>query len=267
MRRVALDFWGTAVCLHVQESDADHFDYYLGRHRSAVRRRCDAAICVSLQAVGAPSFIGAIGTDVVKEIHVRHPGDQAWTLYERFTTRAAKPTPIPPYPFLPADTWLEHACTVARDGQALLIAGPSASGKSVLGLSLCEQGFALVCDDIAVGRGNEVFPYHRPIGVRSGSLRLLPDAWAAAIPVVSLALRTATGTTYMVRAADIGIPTVDGPVTVAGRVTLQRADVFGAEHGPGALHLLWDPQRHLDEARHAVTSLWDAASPPQELVP
>jgi serine kinase of HPr protein (carbohydrate metabolism regulator) len=40
-----------------------------------------------------------------------------------------------------------HASTVATDGRAVLISGPSGSGKSDLALRLLDRGFALVSDD------------------------------------------------------------------------------------------------------------------------
>ena len=40
-----------------------------------------------------------------------------------------------------------HASTVALDGRAVLITGPSGSGKSDLTLRLLDRGFALVSDD------------------------------------------------------------------------------------------------------------------------
>jgi serine kinase of HPr protein (carbohydrate metabolism regulator) len=40
-----------------------------------------------------------------------------------------------------------HASTVAIDGRAVLIAGPSGSGKSDLALRLLDRGFSLVSDD------------------------------------------------------------------------------------------------------------------------
>jgi serine kinase of HPr protein (carbohydrate metabolism regulator) len=40
-----------------------------------------------------------------------------------------------------------HASTVAIDGRAVVIAGPSASGKSDLALRLLDRGFTLVSDD------------------------------------------------------------------------------------------------------------------------
>ena len=40
-----------------------------------------------------------------------------------------------------------HATCVARDGRAILLLGPSGSGKSDLALRLLDKGFALVSDD------------------------------------------------------------------------------------------------------------------------
>ena len=40
-----------------------------------------------------------------------------------------------------------HASTVARDGRAVMITGPSGSGKSDLSLRLFDHGFQLVSDD------------------------------------------------------------------------------------------------------------------------
>lgn len=40
-----------------------------------------------------------------------------------------------------------HASTVASDGRAILITGPSGSGKSDLALRLLDRGFVLVSDD------------------------------------------------------------------------------------------------------------------------
>src|SRR3954469_6681496 len=50
-----------------------------------------------------------------------------------------------PGPRLSAETL--HASTVATEGRAVLITGPSGSGKSDLTLRLLDRGFALVSDD------------------------------------------------------------------------------------------------------------------------
>src|SRR5438270_9494666 len=56
----------------------------------------------------------------------------------------SKIDPIPG-PRISAETL--HASTVAADGRAVLITGPSGSGKSDLTLRLLDRGFTLVSDD------------------------------------------------------------------------------------------------------------------------
>ena len=55
-----------------------------------------------------------------------------------------------PGPRLSADTL--HASTVAIEGRAVLISGPSGSGKSDLALRLLDRGFTLVSDDRTIVR-------------------------------------------------------------------------------------------------------------------
>ena len=45
-----------------------------------------------------------------------------------------------------------HASTVALDGRAVLISGPSGSGKSDLALRMLDRGFTLVSDDRTIVR-------------------------------------------------------------------------------------------------------------------
>jgi serine kinase of HPr protein (carbohydrate metabolism regulator) len=56
-------------------------------------------------------------------------------------------------PRLSAET--VHASTVAVDGRAVLITGPSGSGKSDLTLRLLDRGFTLVSDDQTILKRDE----------------------------------------------------------------------------------------------------------------
>lgn len=48
-----------------------------------------------------------------------------------------------------------HASSVALDGRAVLITGPSGSGKSDLTLRMLDKGFTLVSDDQTIVRRND----------------------------------------------------------------------------------------------------------------
>ena len=52
----------------------------------------------------------------------------------------------------PVSTETVHATTVALGGRAVMLTGPSGSGKSDLALRLLDRGFALVSDDQTIVR-------------------------------------------------------------------------------------------------------------------
>lgn len=64
--------------------------------------------------------------------------------------------------FLSSET--HHASTVASNGRAVLITGPSGSGKSDLALRLIDRGFTLVSDDQTIVRreGNRLIANAAP---------------------------------------------------------------------------------------------------------
>lgn len=60
---------------------------------------------------------------------------------------------------LPEVSQIRHASAVAIDGQAVLIEGPSGSGKSALALELMALGGELIADDIVRLRSHEGWPW------------------------------------------------------------------------------------------------------------
>ena len=68
-----------------------------------------------------------------------------------------------PGPRLSAETL--HASAVAAEGRAVLITGPSGSGKSDLALRLLDRGFTLVSDDQTIVRrdGNRLIASAPPV--------------------------------------------------------------------------------------------------------
>jgi hypothetical protein len=71
---------------------------------------------------------------------------------------------------------LVHAGAVARNGEALAIAGASGAGKSTLVLALALSGWSYLTDEAVPLAGDEhVEPYRRPITLKPGSWPLFPE--------------------------------------------------------------------------------------------
>lgn len=68
-----------------------------------------------------------------------------------------------------------HAAALERDGRALLIAGPSESGKTTLTLALLRRGYRLLSDDFTPleRTSGRVHPFLKALGVRPGPGRAL----------------------------------------------------------------------------------------------
>lgn len=62
-----------------------------------------------------------------------------------------------------------HAAVVSRGSATVLLAGPSATGKTTLTLSFLERGWTHLSDDVApIDRGTgRVLPFPKPVSVRS----------------------------------------------------------------------------------------------------
>ncbi len=85
-----------------------------------------------------------------------------------------------------------HATTVAHGGRALVIRGPSGSGKSALALELLARGAALVADDrtvLTLEAGRPVASPPPSIAglIEARGLGLLQLPWLAGVPVAAVA--------------------------------------------------------------------------------
>jgi hypothetical protein len=78
-----------------------------------------------------------------------------------------------------SDGWLStHASAVARDGDAVLFAAHSESGKSTLAAGLVRAGYAYVTDEAVAldWQHGCIQPYPKPISLDPGSWPLFPEA-------------------------------------------------------------------------------------------
>ena len=68
-----------------------------------------------------------------------------------------------------------HATTVCRDGNALVISGPSTFGKTTLGIQLAGRGFGLLADDVTLVDRNDghILPFNRPFRLRPGTRNMM----------------------------------------------------------------------------------------------
>ena len=90
------------------------------------------------------------------------------------------------------DTLLQHATAVAIDGEAVLLRGPSGSGKSDLALRLIDRGAQLVADDQTLLRreGDRVLASAPPaiaglIEIRGVGLVRVPAAVVAPLVLIA----------------------------------------------------------------------------------
>jgi hypothetical protein len=107
-----------------------------------------------------------------------------------------------------------HACSVARNSSALLLAGDSGTGKSTLTAALVSSGWGLLGDEPAVVQTGDT-----KLGVWPGAalLRLLPEAAG----LMESNGRTSDGRSPRTASSDTG--SSSGPENGGQEVTLRRA--------------------------------------------
>lgn len=78
---------------------------------------------------------------------------------------------------------LHAGAVLAPDGRALLLPGASGSGKSTTTFGLVRAGFGYLSDEFAVvdPETSEVFAFPRPLALKGGTRRLMPQVDALAV--------------------------------------------------------------------------------------
>jgi hypothetical protein len=72
---------------------------------------------------------------------------------------------------------LLHAAWVAHGGRSVLLAGPHGAGKTTLGAALSlRHGWRLLSDDMVLLSHGGLRPFERPVRIKPGGLRVLPEA-------------------------------------------------------------------------------------------
>ena len=256
MLNIAFDFYGTQIRVHVPTvEDVLHLcDYY--RDYRIPNRLCIAPMFeVRLAIDGDGSFVAALlNQGVTKSIWLRR-NKGAWELYERYSTHPSKATPIPPL-LLRKDLSfsLKHASAfgVVEPGgetRAVVVCGDSGSGKSTIALHAMKAGAYFISDDMAWFCSGLIYPFTRPIGVRSGLARSLGSDMLIRCQRHGLRLETNGELTYMVHPRDLGLPVLDAPVRPVVTVQLVRSDRTALIQDPALpdrLLLTWNPRGDAD---------------------
>lgn len=77
---------------------------------------------------------------------------------------------------------LVHAAVVERDGRALMLAGPSGTGKGTLCAALVCSGWRLFSDEMAIFRPDDgtLMPNPRPVSLKNDSIDIVRTAYPSA---------------------------------------------------------------------------------------
>lgn len=261
---LAFNFWGThtQVCTQT-EHDARHLSYYFADHLASPESSKVFDISLMLCTNDGSPFVGALGNPSVENrIYIHSPTRSNWALYEAFTARAKRPSPLPPFPLPPmrGSFKTQHASVVKSNTSAegMKLTGSSGSGKSTLLLALLKSGYQFVADDVAIiDSNNHIRPYFRPVGIRHNTLSLFPELTDCCAG--SLSFATATGTTYAVQPSRLPYALATTNVQHAITVQLSPAPDFSIMRITNDfLTIGWEPRRHLNSA---VTAIRDAGFP------
>jgi len=280
--RVRLSFWGTGVeYLLPTRQDAEHVAHYFREHEN---RSQDDTYSFLFRTSEGGFVEGLTDPEIEKEIWYA-ARDGAWQLWDRFTARSRKSTPLPPLSFPPVSerfAFFHAAAACAPTGRGVLLLGPSFSGKSALALKLAFAGWGVLTDDLAVVDPGQmqIRSFRRPLGIRENTFSLVPeleDALAAGTRATKISYGSVS--THMVHASDLGFSwlpdraSLDAVVVLSNdpaheRATLKRSPAHALHEALRENHfaglassrlahvpvwqLDYDLERHCDAARQLL---------------
>ncbi|MEO0400059.1 MAG: hypothetical protein AAF224_11645 [Pseudomonadota bacterium] len=134
---------------------------------------------------------------------------------------------------LETDVLFMHAAGVSKDGKAFVFPAEGGTGKTTLSLSLMQNGYALMGDDLLMvdAQTGLVFPYARPLHLFTYNLKTLRPPLRiqlaiAAKDVIRTAIAVVTGRRFLIstraHAEEIFETTRSGPAPLQRVVFLQR---------------------------------------------
>jgi hypothetical protein len=248
------DFWGVVLELFVPSpEDERHFFYYFQDY-ILPQGFAEPRWSVRLSTTCLP-FTGGKGQ---RKIEIKN-SDGPWELYEEFSRSTKRPMPIPPFTLPPLNqlTRNYHASAASHPHDplsALVIRGPSKTGKSILLLELLRAGWYYISDDtlVTADGGASLLRYTRPVGIREKAVELLP--WInSSMLKRKIAFNTDTGKTTVVHPGEFYFRRAPLTTRAVWEVLLEFSEEFSVVPGaPGALTLRLDIDRHLGDALKAI---------------
>lgn len=220
MIKLGFHFFGIDVSVYVStKEDADHLSYYFN---DFLKNNITPKIEFKLLTNPYGNFINnLLNSDIEKIILYRVKKLGEWIIYDRFRNQSNYPSPIPPFTFKPLVDQFQifHAAALKSPiNQSILLVGNSFSGKSLLTLALLKKKWHFLSDDIAVlSRTNfKLYPFTRPIGIRTNSIELLP--WLKEMPALKYKIgytyQSDFGITHMIHVHDLFPENDDSPTIV-----------------------------------------------------
>lgn len=189
---------------------------------------------------------------IEKMVRIKRGGSE-WSVYERYTDRPRKVTPIPPllldkeagFRLLHASAFAIRSCDGSE--QAVVLRGKSGAGKSTLMLHSMSDGCCFVSDDMTWIRDDFVFPFTRPIGIRQGLAASLDSALVDRCQKFGYMIITGGEQTYMIHARDLGLSICEKPLSTFAFVDLVCNDTTICDVDTNSkvpeLTLSWNPRK------------------------